>query len=262
MKQKGFGKLIGTSKDLTYYKRGKEYLAKKKSEPNKEALKSGANYARTRENQAEFGESSRFGKMIRVGFADYTPRSSGRFTAFCRWLLGAGDLLSERGKRRFVNIPLVHLKALEGFSFSKNGVHGFSSSSFAMIRFESSFSGNAGVFKATKTALMSGHPSFAPKSTTHWGYFGVAGVFDLEKLELVEMIDIHQVSFVPFLLTRYVADYAHEVPFQLSAPLGPNEMLVVVCGVGFLTFTNGVYYPVYYKQRHYFDNILSVYRGV
>jgi len=64
-KQKGFLKLEGTYDDVTFMKTQDGYIAKKKSSISKQRIKTDKKFQRTRENNAEFTNAAKAGKLLR-----------------------------------------------------------------------------------------------------------------------------------------------------------------------------------------------------
>ena len=65
-KQKGVIKLVGNIGGMSFYTSNGEYLARTAGGPTKERIATGANFVRTRENNAEFGGSAKVGKAFRT----------------------------------------------------------------------------------------------------------------------------------------------------------------------------------------------------
>ena len=65
-KQKGVIKLVGNIGGMSFYTSNGEYLARTSGGPTKERIATGANFVRTRENNAEFGGAAKVGKAFRT----------------------------------------------------------------------------------------------------------------------------------------------------------------------------------------------------
>src|SRR5690606_13949052 len=109
-KQKGVIKYNGTIGDIRHFriKGRKEYFAGLKGGPTANQIKNAPEFARTRENMAEFGGSANAAKALRGIFGPALSRFAdssltGRWTAVMRGILEK-DLIGERGKR---NIKLT-----------------------------------------------------------------------------------------------------------------------------------------------------------
>ncbi|CAF3415907.1 unnamed protein product [Rotaria socialis] len=68
-KQEGVIKLTGNIGGMSFYKTNGNYLARTAGGPSKERIASGANFVRTRENNAEFGGSAKVGKAFRMALS-------------------------------------------------------------------------------------------------------------------------------------------------------------------------------------------------
>ena len=64
-KQKGILKIEGTMSGLTFYKKDGQFLVKEKSHISADKIAKDAAFARTRENNSEFGAAGTAGKMLR-----------------------------------------------------------------------------------------------------------------------------------------------------------------------------------------------------
>ena len=63
--QKGILKIEGTMSGMTFYKKDGQYLVKEKSSISADKIANDPNFARTRENNAEFGAAGTSGKLLR-----------------------------------------------------------------------------------------------------------------------------------------------------------------------------------------------------
>ncbi len=64
-KQAGDIKITGTFGNISFYKSGDQYLVRRKGGPSRKQVKTGAGFARVRENYNEFGNCSKAGKCLR-----------------------------------------------------------------------------------------------------------------------------------------------------------------------------------------------------
>ena len=79
-KQKGIIKLVGNIGGMSFYTSGGEYLARTAGGPTKERIATGANFVRTRENNAEFGGSAKVGKAFRTALSSVIQTMGGSHT--------------------------------------------------------------------------------------------------------------------------------------------------------------------------------------
>lgn len=76
-KQKGVIKLVGNIGGMSFYASNGEYLARTAGGPSKERIATGANFVRTRENNAEFGGSAKVGKAFRTALSSVIQTMGG-----------------------------------------------------------------------------------------------------------------------------------------------------------------------------------------
>jgi hypothetical protein len=76
-KQKGIIKLVGNIGGMSFYTSNGEYLARTAGGPTKERIATGANFVRTRENNAEFGGAAKVGKAFRTALSSVIQTMGG-----------------------------------------------------------------------------------------------------------------------------------------------------------------------------------------
>lgn len=122
-RQSGIIKLNGTLGDITFYKgkarEGRTDLARTKGGVDGDTIANSPNFARTRENNSEFGLAARFGKLIREAFSPQIASLSDstlvyRLTQEMTRIKNL-DTVNVRGQRTVLgaNIP-----TFEGFLFN------------------------------------------------------------------------------------------------------------------------------------------------
>jgi hypothetical protein len=126
--QKGILKIEGTMGGITFYKKNGEYLAKEKSSISADKIASDPAFARTRENNAEFGAAGIAGKLLRDALRNLMQNASDSLIAsrvtqlmFAELKL---DATSVRGSRKpATGLGLATGKALlKGFNFNSNSL--------------------------------------------------------------------------------------------------------------------------------------------
>jgi hypothetical protein len=129
-KQTGIIKLKGKIGDLSFYKTKDGHLAKEKGGVDGDRIKNDPAYARTRENNAEFGTSATSGKLTRDSLRPIAQSASdnrvvARMTKLMSQIKNL-DLISARGQRKVgVAIASATAKALiKGFEFNKSALLG------------------------------------------------------------------------------------------------------------------------------------------
>lgn len=81
-KQKGLIKLVGNIGGVSFYTSNGKYLARMAGGPTKERIQSDPSFARTRENNTEFGGAAKVGKALRTALSGVLQVMGGsRFTA-------------------------------------------------------------------------------------------------------------------------------------------------------------------------------------
>jgi hypothetical protein len=118
-KQAGLIKIKGTIGDLSFYESQDGHLVRFKGGISKERIKNDANFARTRENNSEFGRACEAGKLLRTAFRRYVNYASDKNTVArlsSRMLeVVKADATSTRGLR---NVLDGELELLQGFDFN------------------------------------------------------------------------------------------------------------------------------------------------
>ncbi|WP_187658760.1 hypothetical protein [Flavobacterium macrobrachii] len=76
-KQKGVIKLVGNIGGMSFYTSNGEFLARTAGGPTKERIATGANFVRTRENNAEFGGAAKVGKAFRTSLSSVIQTMGG-----------------------------------------------------------------------------------------------------------------------------------------------------------------------------------------
>jgi hypothetical protein len=126
--QKGIIKIEGTMGGMTFYKKDGEYLVKEKSSISADKIANDPAFARTRENNAEFGAAGTAGKLLRDALRNLMMNASDTLvTSRVTQLMYNEmklDATSVRGARKPANgLALVTGKALlKGFNFNASSL--------------------------------------------------------------------------------------------------------------------------------------------
>lgn len=123
-KLKGIVQFTGKLEGLSFYERDGEIIVRKTGGFDGAAIKTEANYVRTRENYTEFGHCTLAGKQLREALGSYarkakTTYTHSRFAGLLTKIMKC-DTLSERGKRT-VSLGLATAEGkqlLQGFEFN------------------------------------------------------------------------------------------------------------------------------------------------
>ncbi|NJK96929.1 MAG: hypothetical protein HC905_20210 [Bacteroidales bacterium] len=128
--QKGIIKIEGTVGGMTFYKKDGQYLVKEKSSISAAKIANDPNFARTRENNAEFGAAGTSGKLLRDSLRSLMMTASdslvtSRVTTLMHDVMKM-DVTSPRGQRKpAVGIGTVNGRTLlKGFNFNINAILG------------------------------------------------------------------------------------------------------------------------------------------
>lgn len=120
-RQESLTQFTGTIDNIIFYKSIDGYLARKKGGISAERIRTEPGFARTRENNAEFGRAVRASRLIRRAFAELLrevsdPRVTGRLNGAMMRVL-QGDRLHGHGDRTVVD---GNMAVLTDFNFNKN----------------------------------------------------------------------------------------------------------------------------------------------
>ena len=121
-KQAGIIKLKGTLDDISFYKSQDGHLARAKGGIDKDKILKDPAFARTRENNSEFGRAGKGGKLIRTAIRTLLQHAKdsrvvSRLTTQLLAIIKTGPV-SKRGER---NLDEGELTLLNGFEFNNNG---------------------------------------------------------------------------------------------------------------------------------------------
>jgi len=122
-KQKGIIKLEGTIGDITFYKSGDGYMAKENAPVSADRIATDPAFARTRENNLEFGRAGAAGKVLRNSIRALLinakdSRVASRLTAAMMQVIKA-DSTSIRGQRNIID---GEAELLQGFEFNNTAI--------------------------------------------------------------------------------------------------------------------------------------------
>ena len=225
-------KLKGQLGDLTFYKQGDTYLAKRKGGISSKRMATDPTLERSRENSTEFGRASAEAKRIRLALRNVLPlfHDATMQTRLNKRILQLikGDGTRDRGKRQLTteNLPL-----LVGFSF--NGRSAWKDVYYAPV--QRHFSENTGKLVVTLPEHWAAATLLSPKEATGVRFTVAAiavdtanGVFD----------SYHEHS--PILP---VSGLLHQQRFELDAGTIRRAVILVV-GVAFFKEVGGYQVPI------------------
>lgn len=227
-------KLKGSIGDLSFYKSIDGYVVRRAGGPSRERVKHAPEFARTRENNAEFGRAGKAVKLIRRAFLSMLKttadaRMTGRLTQVLLEAIKRDDS-SDRGERQLTPAGLT---LLTGFEFNKQvPLH-----RVIHVPFATTIDRSLGKLLMTLPEFTPTKMIDAPAGATHCHFMlggaaidFVAGTFKAA----VSSIDIA------------LDDSAHEaVTLTVDVPAESRAQLFLVAGVSFNQMMNGNIYPLH-----------------
>ncbi|AFL82514.1 hypothetical protein Aeqsu_3077 [Aequorivita sublithincola DSM 14238] len=233
-KQTGIIKLKGTIDDIAFYKTADGHLARAKGGVDRDKIKHSAAFARTRENNSEFGTAGKGGKLVRSALRSLMQNAKdnrvvSRLTTALLAIIKT-DPVNKRGQR---NLDGGNLVLLEGFDFNSNGkldttFFGLYTPSFDRVSGDATIAIDA--FNASERIA-------APSGTTHYKLAMAATELDFEnKVFVYNEMDL---GIQPY-------DSAPVLAATLTASVTPNSTLPVltVMGIEFYQEVNGEFYSL------------------
>lgn len=120
-KLNGIIKLNGSIGGITFFQKNGESFARQQNGPNKKKIQSDPSFARTRENNQEFGGAALIGKGLRAGLVQEfeemaDSNTTGRLTQLMKKIISL-DENGKRGERSF--FPVMYKDLFLNFQFSE-----------------------------------------------------------------------------------------------------------------------------------------------
>lgn len=169
-KQTGLLRMKGTLGGLSFYKRGNVDLVRVANGPSKERIASEPNFARTRENNAEFGGCSTVVKALRHAIGARQPKGSAASVIQRLMPVIKRINLNGAGARGQRSIDLLSNGALlEGFEVHETVA--FASAFCAPFSFAAALGRNAATI--TVPAFLPAASVSAPAGATHFEVFSI-----------------------------------------------------------------------------------------
>lgn len=233
-KQSGLIKIEGTIGDLTFYKSGGQALVRTKGGVSADRINSDPAFARTRENNKEFGNAGTAGKIFRNAFRSQIALVSdssivSRLTQAFRAIVSL-DTTSARGQRK-VSLGIA---TPEGQAFiSSFNIN--SNAGLGQILFKP-FSVNATTKALTVVGLFPQNDIAAPQGATHVTFKTAVSMIDFEtgNYTTVESPSV----------TRSLSAVASDLVLTpASVPTGAG-VLVTTLSVSFTQEVNAVQYSL------------------
>ncbi len=233
-KQTGIIKLKGTIDDIAFYKTADGHLARAKGGVDSDKIKHSAAFARTRENNSEFGRAGQGGKLIRTALRSLMQKAKdrrvvSRLTTLLLAIIKT-DAVNSRGNRTLAE---GNLAMLEDFDFNVNGKLGTT----FFGQFLPSFDRVTGEATIAVDAFAATEQVGAPSGTTH--YKMAMGVAELDFANKTFSFSEMDLGILPY-------DNAPVAATNLTASVNPNSTLpiITVMGIEFYQEVNGQYYSL------------------
>lgn len=234
-RQKGVIKLQGQMGGVSFYKTGEDgFLAREKGGVDAERIKNDPNFARTRENGAEFGRAGSAGKLLRTAFRSLIlstkdSRMSSRLTKEMVKVIQA-DETNARGERNVID---GEAELLLGFEFNSNARLG----STFFGQYQATINRATGACEVAVTNFYPDQMVAGPSGATHFRLIMGASLIDFEaetfsqNLFRSAEIELSNLQAGPLNLATAIAAAAQEPIF-------------LVFGIEFFQQVNGQFYPL------------------
>ena len=190
-KQKGFLKITGTLGDTTFAQTKDGYQAREKTRLSATQIKNSPAFARTRENNTEFGRAGQAGKLLRNSVSTLLgnatdPNTISRLVKKMMDVVRQ-DLTSTRGNRNVIDGPITKVK---GFEFNGNAIL----ENVMQAELTSTINRVAGTLTINIPSFVPGLSIAAPAGATHFKFVSAGTELDFEqktfKREIKESADI------------------------------------------------------------------------
>jgi hypothetical protein len=164
-KQAGIIRLLGTIGNITFVKTEDGYLAKEKTSLSGDKIATSENFARTRENNSEFGNACIAGKLIRTSAHGVmkSAKDSKVTSRLVKYLMKALklDSTSVRGER---NVADGDVSVLQDFEFNNNAPL----KTVLLPQYTGTIDRVAGTLNVDVPGLTPLNDIIAPEGTTHF----------------------------------------------------------------------------------------------
>ncbi|BDD12849.1 hypothetical protein FUAX_52810 (plasmid) [Fulvitalea axinellae] len=232
-RQSGIIKIEGKIGGMSFYGQGGSYLVRQAGGVSGNRIRTDPAFKRTRENQAEFGEAGRQGKLLRTAFRNAlagapTGASTAKLTQRLVRVVQS-DTANGRGERK---VSAGDLSLLEGFEF--NVKSGLDTTLFSDLSLAFDDTGEELTFSSS---IVPNTDVSAPEGATHFRVkVGVASLdFDGSKQKsAVAISSEYPVSGTTAQSVSLTAGYDKSVSAHTLA----------MVGIEFLQEVNGVMYPL------------------
>jgi hypothetical protein len=233
-KQKGIVKLEGTIGDITFFKSTDGYLARENAPISAQRLATDPAFQRTRENNAEFANAGKAGKLLRKAIGTLLQNAKdgrvvSRLTQTMMKVVKA-DTTSPRGFRNAVDGQLGFLK---NFDFNKNANLG----STVAIEYTTTLDRASGKLILNVPSFIPVNKIVAPAGTTHFSIVSAGVEVDFNNETYVS--ETNSTAVLP--LNNQVVN---ALVLQNTVTAASTLPLLLVMGIQFYQQVNGTNYPL------------------
>jgi hypothetical protein len=221
--QKGIIKIKGTVGDTTFLETKDGNQVREKSRLSAAQIKSSPAFARTRENNSEFGRAGIAGKLMRDSISTLLstakgPNTIGRLVKRMMLVLKQ-DFTSSRGKRNVMDGPLTNLV---NFEFNVNAVR----NNIVLAEVTSTIDRVAGHLTVNVASFVPEFGIKAPAGTTHFKLVSAGAELDFEQVLYKRDVKLS---------ANIAWDRTATAPMTILHTLTPNSTLplFIVFGVQF-----------------------------
>jgi hypothetical protein len=233
-KQVGTGKIQGTLGDITFYKSRDGLMAKLKSGVSAERIATDPAYARTRENNNDFGRACKTGKVIRTAFNSVLSQAADdrMVSRLVKAVMQSqkADTVSDRGK---LNISSGNASLLESFEFNEKSPL----TTVIKAQYLADVDRVTGAATVTVEAFIPAKNINAPDGATHCKLFSAAAAINFETGSIVKTG-----ATTPEIELGLQLQPAITLEQQL--PANSEDHLIIVLGIEFYQKFNDRFYPM------------------
>lgn len=233
-KQTGFLQLEGTYGDVTFIKTKNGFVARRKSSISADRIANDKNFRRTRENNAEFTNTAKGAKLLRLTFNELLQEAKdGRtitrlFSSMMKVV--KSDPISKRGERKISKGDISKLETFECNGSALLSVSFTPKYETVIDRASGSLQVNIPAFVPEKSVTM-------PKGATHFKLVCAGAEIDFDN-------GTYNVSTSASDIIEWNTATVNALTLSNSVPAGSALPLFIVLGIQFYQKMNGYDYPL------------------